>query len=167
MNQKRIAILCAQKKSIYNQIAGLDVFDIDRDAYTFTGKTPIIAHPPCQQWSRMKNFAKENTREKELAMFCLEHVQVNGGIFEHPAGSSFFKYAGITPTISVNQNWFGFPGEKRTYLYFSKCSPLSFPISFDLPLMRLDKMAYRDRSTTTLDFANWLISCIRASKILF
>lgn len=114
-----ITILCAKKDSIYKQIPGVDVWDIDRDAYFFTGSNPVITHAPCAQWSRMKAFANDNKDEKELAWFCLNKVLRNGGIFEHPAGSSFFKEAGITQNIySVDQSWWGFPARKRTYFVF-------------------------------------------------
>lgn len=159
-----ISVLCTLEKSIYNSIPGLDVYDKNRDAYTFTGNNFIIAHPPCQQWSRLKSFAKEDIKEKELAMFCLENINKNGGILEHPSGSSFFKYAGIKPTISVNQSWWGFPAQKKTYLYFKDCQPLSFPLSFELVEKTVPQLSQKMRSYTTLDFANYLVSCIQASK---
>lgn len=161
---KEISVLCTLPNSVYKQLPGVDAYDLQRDAYTFSGNNPIIAHPPCQQWSRMKNFANDNPREKELAIFCLEQIHKNGGILEHPAGSSFFKYAGIVPTISVNQAWFGFPCQKKTYLYFFDCEPLAFPLSFDCPVRTVSQLTPSHRSITTIQFATWLLDCVRSSQ---
>ena len=156
-----IAVLCVLENSVYKTLPELDVYDKLRDAYTFDLDIPIIAHPPCQQWSRLKNFAKQDRLEKELAFFCLEKIRCNGGILEHPAGSSFFKEAGIKPTISVDQSLFGFPARKRTYLYFHGFKPLSFPLSFDLVQNKVEYLSQDARSYTTLPFATWLLNCIR------
>ncbi|WP_124561457.1 hypothetical protein [Pedobacter sp. KBW01] len=155
-----IAVLCALEKSVYKTIPDLDVYDKNRDAYTFDLSIPIIAHPPCQQWSRLREFSKENKKEKELAFFCLEKIHQNGGVLEHPAGSSFFKEAGIKPTLSIDQAWFGYPARKRTYLYFYGCKPLAFPLTFDLATKKVENMGQVARSVTTLQFAEYLISCV-------
>lgn len=154
----KTTILCALEKSIYKTIPGLDVWDKNRDAYLYTGQNIIIAHPPCQQWSRLKSFAKEDKKERDLAMFCLEKVRSNGGILEHPAGSSFFAYAGIKPTISINQSWFGFPAQKNTYLYFYDCAPLQLPLSFNAIEKKVTQLSQVKRSFTTIEFATWLIN---------
>lgn len=159
---EKIVILCAAQQSVYNYMPDVEVFNQVKDAYSFSGENRIIAHPPCQQWSRLKNFARVNMKEKDLAFFCYEKVIENGGVFEHPAGSSFFKYIGVKPTLSVNQSWYGFPGQKRTYLLFSKCSPVQQRISFDLPVIRdVCRLSQPDRSVTTIQFADFLISSVR------
>jgi hypothetical protein len=161
-----ISVLCALPDSVYYQM-GLDVWDIQRDAYFFTGSNPVIVHPPCAQWSRLSAFSKPNESEKELAYFCLTKVIRNGGIFEHPAGSSFFKDVGIKPTISIDQSWFGFPARKRTYLYFKDCRPLAYPLSFNAPICpNVSGMngSNGSRSKTTLQLAQWFVDCINASR---
>lgn len=158
---EKISVLCVDRETNYKQIPGLDLWDADRDAYLFTGTNPVIVHPPCQQWSMLKAFAHDRPKEKELAWFCLEKVKRNGGILEHPAGSSFFAAAGIKPTISVDQIWWGFPARKRTYLYFVGCRPLSFPLSFDLPKTTVQNMDKKKRSRMTVAFCQWLVDCIK------
>jgi len=158
-----ISVLCALPNSVYKTIPGLDVWDAQRDAFYFTGSNPVIVHPPCQQWSRLRMFAQVNPDEKELAYHCLKYVIRNGGIFEHPASSSFFREVGITPTLSINQSWFGYPGTKKTWLYFSGCKPLSFPLNFDAVRVNdVSNLNSRDgsRSRTTQQFAQWLVDCI-------
>lgn len=156
------------KDSVYKTLPGLDCWDEQRDAYNYSGSNPVIVHPPCPQWSRMRAFSRYNEREKQLAWFCLEKVNSNGGIFEHPSGSSFFKAAGIkTSLYSVDQHWWGFPARKRTLLYFVGCRPISFPLNFDHYQVRdltlgMDK---RRRSDTILSFAMWLISCLNQAGL--
>lgn len=165
-----ITVLCAKKDSIYKTIPGIDVWDEERDAYFFTGSNPVITHAPCAQWSTLRAFANDNPDEKELAYFCLTKVMRNGGIFEHPAGSAFFKQAGVNKNIySVDQSWFGFPARKRTYLFFHKCKPLAFPIMTHYPTNvvatsrrkhKLPDMKKSERSTTVKAFAQWMIDSI-------
>jgi hypothetical protein len=124
----------------------------------------------------MKAFANDNPDEKELAYFCLTKVIRNGGIFEHPAGSTFFREAGITKNIySVDQSWWGFPARKKTYLFFHNCKPLSMPVLTNIVThvvgyhkasrKELPEMSKSHRSTTVLGFAQWLINSIYESKI--
>jgi hypothetical protein len=159
-----ISVLCALPNSVYKNIPGLDVWDVQRDAYYFTGSNPVIVHPPCAQWSRMRAFSKPNESEKELAYFCLTKVIRNGGIFEHPMGSSFFKEVGLRPTLCLDQFVFGFPARKRTWLYFHGCKPLAQPLRFDAiesEVTRNLNSKNGSRSKTTMHFATWLIDCIR------
>lgn len=157
-----ISVLCVgDHRSNYRLIPGLDLWDAERDAYNFTGSNPVITHPPCQQWSQLKGFAHDKPREKELAWFCLETVNRNGGILEHPRGSSFFREAGIRPTISVDQIWWGFPARKSTYLYFVGFKPQAFPLSFDCATKSVQNMSSTgERSRQPLAFCQWLIKCV-------
>lgn len=165
-NQLQVAILCAAKKSNYFHIPDLDIYDESRDAFTYTGGVPVIAHPPCAQWSRMKAFANYNKRHLELAAFCIDAVRSNGGILEHPAGSSIFRHFGLSTAhiISVSQSWWGFPAQKRTYLYFHECKPcVPHPLSFDCITGNVSKMNASKRSLMPLSFCQWLCDCVRAS----
>jgi len=123
-----IAVLFARKTSIYKTYPGLDVYDADRDALNFTGSAPVIAHPPCRAWGRLRAFAKPRIGEKELALFAVDRVIENGGVLEHPTASSLFDYAGLPRpgernekgfTIQVNQHWFGHRAEKSTWLFIN------------------------------------------------
>jgi hypothetical protein len=157
-----ITILCASSKSVYKTIPHLDVWDSQRNAYYFYGSNPVITHAPCAQWSRLREFARKNEYEKDLAFHCLKYVIRNGGIFEHPSGSSFFREVGITKGIySVDQSWWGFPTRKRTYLFFSRCKPLPYPILKPYPEKKITELHGDARSVTVLDFANWMIQSIK------
>lgn len=43
-----VAVLFARQDSHYKSIAGVDVWDIDRDARKWPGGMPVVAHPPCR-----------------------------------------------------------------------------------------------------------------------
>jgi len=160
-----ISVLCVADKSNYDLIPGLDLWKQARDTYNFTGSNPVITHAPCAQWSKLKAFAKVNKYEKDLAFFCLEKVQKNGGIFEHPAGSSFWQIAGIrNRVISINQHWFGLPIQKRTYLYFSQCGPLQLPLSFNAIERNFSNLSPAQRSATPPLLIDWFIACIRSKN---
>ena len=156
-----ISVLCTMPGSNYYRIPNLDCWDVKRNAFNFTGSNPVITHAPCPQWSRMKAFAKYNQRDRLLAYFCWDVVNTNGGIFEHPAGSSFFNHVGAdwNKIISIDQMWFGFPARKRTYLYFNKCIPLQYPISFDCPVKLVEYMSSSMRSRQPLSLCKWLVDC--------
>ena len=79
-----VAVLFARPDSIYKTFPAIDVFDELRDARTFRGGCPVVAHPPCRAWSRMKAFAKPKPWEKDLARWAVQVVRENGGVLEHP-----------------------------------------------------------------------------------
>lgn len=157
-----VSVLCASANSNWNLCDGVDVWNKERNAWNFTGRNMCLTFAPCQQWSRLRKFANENLNEKLLAYWCWDIVNSNGGIFEHPMGSYFWKHVGADrkKMISVDQCWFGFPCKKNTYLYFHQCKPNSFPI-LKLPTVRdITNINTRSRSITTVEFNNWLLSSI-------
>lgn len=157
-----VNILCTSPGSNYNKITGVQTWDKKRNAYNFTGRTPVIAHPPCQQWSKLRRFAKEDEAERNLAPYCLDVVNRNGGILEHPEGSLLWKIGDFTlgKIISVNQSWFGFYTKKPTLLYFVKCSPISHPITFDCPTRTFYNLSTKQRNETVPRMAQWLINSL-------
>lgn len=161
-SERQISVLCVASASNYYQLPNLDLWPEERDAYKFTGNNPVITHAPCQQWSRMHAFARSDQRSKELAFFCFSQVKENGGIFEHPAGSHFFKTVGASfkQIVSIDQHWWGFPTRKRTYLFFQNCSPAAHPLNFDHPVTTLEKVNPRLRSIMPLSFCKWLVDSV-------
>lgn len=134
MNQ--VAVLFARSTSIYKKYPGLDVYDIDRDALSFFGTEPVIAHPPCRAWGRLRGLARPRFGEKDLALFAVDRVIENGGVLEHPTASSLFKYVGLPRpgksnnkgfTIQVHQHWFGHRAEKSTWLFINGIEPNLIP----------------------------------------
>ncbi len=101
-------------------------YDEKKDARTYAGPWPVVAHPPCGPWSSLRSLSQETT--KDCAPAALEAVRHWGGVLEHPCGSAFFKYAGLPrpgrlpdafggSTFEVDQCDWGHPARKRTWLY--------------------------------------------------
>ncbi len=173
-----VAILCADEKTNYSKISNLEIYDRERDAYSFRGGMPVVCHPPCAQWSNLKHFAHKNQYEKDLAPFCWSALLENGGIFEHPICSTFIKNMQPLPKeckmISVDLHWFGYRARKRTALIFHRCKPLALPLNFNAVTHMVGKgsqaykkksplkgLWHRDAHETPPSMVEWLINSIR------
>lgn len=167
----RIPVLFTQVNSNYNLFPVFDTYDINRDAFTFSGRLPGVYHPPCRLFSRLRPFSNAPLSEKKCAFFSLSRVRQFGGILEHPRSSTLWQtgnfnlsgqiddYGGFLR--SVNLSWFGFPCEKKTMLYFCGLLPYQlppFPLSLDAPqysigntkLKRLQELPQKQRASTPL-----------------
>lgn len=132
-----IAVLFARQDSVYKTIPGCDVFDIERDARNYAGGMPVVAHPPCRAWGRLRMAAKPRDGEKDLAYFAVETIRRVGGVLEHPASSSLWAAAGLPKpgyrdawggfTLPICQHWFGHRARKDTWLYVCGIEPGQVP----------------------------------------
>ena len=104
---RTISALCVAPRSNYKQLEDLECYDAKRDARTFPGDTPIVAHPPCRSWSRFtKQQSKPPPGEKELAPLCVEFLRRCGGIREHPAHSHLWDHCNLpAPGQSTKDFW--------------------------------------------------------------
>lgn len=137
-----VAVLFARADSNYKALPGVDVWDAVRDARRWPGGCPVVAHPPCRAWGRLRHFAKPRPDEKALAMFAVEQVRRFGGVLEHPEGSTLWGAAGLPApgqrdefggwTLPIAQHWFGHRAEKMTLLYIVGCEPTQLP---DMPVV--------------------------------
>jgi hypothetical protein len=177
-----IAVLFARRDSVYKSFSMCDVFDFDRDARTWPGGSPVIAHPPCRAWGRLRHFAKPKVGERQLALFAVVAVQKFGGVLEHPEWSSLWGTAGLPLpgrgrdakggwTLPVSQKWWGHRAEKKTWLYIVGCEPAAVP-PFPLSLADADFVissrkrgeearpcvTKAERERTPPEFARWLVS---------
>lgn len=179
-----VAVLFARTDSIYKTLPGADVFDMERDALTYSGGLPVIAHPPCRMWGRLRTFAKPLPGEADLAYFAVSTVRQWGGVLEHPAGSLLWNAAGLPKpgssdefggwTLPVVQFWWGHRANKPTWLYLVGISPRDIP---DIPLAlgnapcvvegnsksvkRRPAITKREREATPPDLAVWLMDLAR------
>lgn len=143
---KSIPVLFVDENSLYKNYSIFDAYDHSRDALTFYDRCPIICHPPCRLFSRLRSFSNASPSEKKLAFFALDRIRMFGGILEHPRSSTLWtsgnfnldgsvdQYGGFLR--SVNLSWFGYPAQKKTMLYFVGISPVqlpSFPLSLSAP----------------------------------
>lgn len=154
MTTADVAVLFARADSIYKTLPGTDVWDADRDARNWLGGAPVVAHPPCRAWGRLRAFAKPRHDEKDLARWAVAQVREWGGVLEHPESSTLWADQGLPRgqerdefggwTMPIHQWWFGHRAQKRTWLYIVGIEPWDLP-GFPLRLgqsdcrIRLDK----------------------------
>jgi hypothetical protein len=87
-----VAVLFARSVSVYKTLPGVDVWDEARDARWWPGGGPVVAHPPCRLWAKLRQFAKarDPVMERQLAIDAVRRVQRYGGVLEHPAESTLW-----------------------------------------------------------------------------
>lgn len=106
-------------------------YDEARDARTYAGPLPVVAHPPCGPWSSLRHLSKR-PEDKALGIVAFEQVRRWGGVLEQPKGSRLFLEHGQQPeppdecwsswdghgfSIEVEQVAWGHVARKRTWLY--------------------------------------------------
>lgn len=121
-----VAALFVRKDTVYREL-GAECFDIERDARTFDLAGPVVAHPPCRAWGKLKGLARPRPDERDLAWWAVHVVRLCGGVLEHPIHSSLWRELGCgTPglrdgfggvLLHVDQSWYGHPCSKPTGLY--------------------------------------------------
>ena len=152
-----------------------------RDARTYPGPWPVVAHPPCQRWSRWlwhcaNAFHGTGVLGDDGGCFksALAAVRRFGGVLEHPALTYAFAHHGLNEpapgpywtsagfcggwVAQVDQGWFGHPAAKPTWLYASAgCELPKLP---DKPFRSprdFSSLSTRQRIATPLPFAGMLI----------
>jgi len=184
---KTIAVLFARADSHYKSLPDTDVWDIVRDARKWPGGSPVVAHPPCRAWGRLRKFSNPRKGERLLATWSVRQVRKFGGVLEHPVGSLLWKKAGLPDpgkrdkfggwTLPIHQHWWGHRAEKATLLYIVGCNPEDIPA---LPY-RLDEPTHvvqsrkrdgskphitkAEREHTPPELAAWLCELARRCKI--
>jgi hypothetical protein len=133
-----VAALYVDPKGVYADLPDVEVWDEARDARTYAGPWPVVAHPPCARWSRLAAFTEARfgyKRGEDGGCFAaaLAAVQTYGGILEHPAHTDAWDafdlpkpttWSGWTTsllvpgaTAYVEQGRYGLPVKKATWLY--------------------------------------------------
>lgn len=134
-----IAALYVEMGGTYFEMLGVDPWDEERDARSYLGPYPVVAHPPCQRWGRYWHGAPNKPNQYRLGedggcfAAALTAVRNYGGVLEHPAHSKAWDYFGLTrPTMregwvkadefggwtcQVEQGHYGHMSRKATWLY--------------------------------------------------
>jgi hypothetical protein len=135
-----IAALYVDPKGCYAGLEGVELWDEQRDARTYAGPWPVVAHPPCQRWGRYWNGGASAKVLRVLGddggcfAAALEAVRKWGGVLEHPEASHAWRRFGLmTPpwgggwvsagmfdrgwTCCVEQGHYGHRARKATWLY--------------------------------------------------
>lgn len=176
---REVAVLCCSAKSVYHRMSGVEAYDMARDARTFAGGMPVVAHPPCRSWSAYcAHQAKPLPGEKDLGPICVEWLRKCGGVLEHPAHSRLWDACGLPKpgqrhgdvwAAEVLQAWWGDSRTKKTWLCFFGVDPraVSFPIRPHDPRgdrRRWQVMSKSQRSATPEAMAEWLVATARMAK---
>lgn len=171
-----VAVLFARSDSHYRAFPHADVYDIERDARTWQGGAPVVAHPPCRGWGRLRTFAKPRADELELARFAVAQVRRFGGVLEHPEasalwadqnlprpGEGFDEFGGWT--LPIVQQWWGHRARKATWLYVVGCAPRNVPLmplvlgrpEFVIGSRNAREVSKAEREHTPPQLAAWLL----------
>lgn len=134
-----IAALYVEPNGVYANLAGVDAWDEARDARTYAGPWPVVAHPPCERWGRFWHGSPRKPHQFKLGDdngcfdFALASVRRWGGVLEHPADSKAWAAFGLHApprsggwvvadwfggaTCYVEQGFYGHAARKATWLY--------------------------------------------------
>ena len=137
-----VAVLFARADSHYKTLPDVEVYDMERDARTYDGPWPVVAHPPCRAWGRLRQFANPRPDERNLGRLAVALVREFGGVIEHPAESTLWQAQNLPEpgrgrdqfggwSLGIQQHDFGHRAEKATWLYIVGCAPDEIP---ELPL---------------------------------
>ena len=139
MGQARIAALYVETDGIYYGLPDVDPWDEARDARTYAGPWPVVAHPPCARWGRYWH-GGPSVRERKVKgddggcfAAALAAVRAYGGVLEHPEASHAWRAFGLNAppryggwvnadfqggwTCCVEQGHYGHRARKATWLY--------------------------------------------------
>jgi hypothetical protein len=117
---------------------GVEIWSESRDARTYPGPFPVVAHPPCTRWCMLAGLVEArygHKRGEDGGCFAsaLASVRTWGGVLEHPAWSRAWPAYGLQPpskhggwtgqdehggwTCSIEQGAYGHAARKATWLY--------------------------------------------------
>ncbi len=175
-----VAVLFARADSHYKTLNGVDVWDIERDARTWPGGTPLVAHPPCRAWGRLRHLARPRPDERALALLAVDQVRRFGGALEHPRCSTLWPTCGMPQpgqgrdhhggwTLGISQHWWGHRAEKLTLLYIVGCAPADVPtmpmvLGAASHVIAMDKSARVGRGRLTKGMQGWRPEVTKAER---
>jgi hypothetical protein len=104
-----VAALYVDPNGAYANLTGVEVWDEARDARTYDGPWPVVAHPPCARWCALAPLnAAINAMPIGDDAGCfeaaLQAVHTHGGVIEHPANSFAWKRFGL-PLPQTKGGW--------------------------------------------------------------
>jgi hypothetical protein len=159
-------------------------YDEKRDARTYAGPWPVVAHPPCERWGDQFHgcFPADHPKRRHLGddgetfVAALLSVRTYGGVIEHPAHSKAWNNFGLPKpshrgwtfpdrfggrSASIEQGHWGHKARKPTWLYAVGAPVVTLPLGPSEANVRLDKACSHEaryRSMSPVAFAEWLVS---------
>jgi hypothetical protein len=178
-----VAALYIDPRGPYPKMADVECWDESRDARLYAGPWPVVAHPPCGPWSRLRFFCKHQPRD--CALVAVAQVRRWGGVLEHPQSSLLWRECRIPVpgglpdehggwSVEVDQCSWGHRARKTTWLYVVGVAPSSVRIlrggkpthcvnsrKKDTPLLELSA---EGRRRTPHAFAEFLVGIARRAR---
>jgi hypothetical protein len=125
---RTVAALYIDPRGPYPKMPGVECWDEARDARTYAGPHPVVAHPPCGPWGRLRHLYRGGEGDATCGPIAVGQVRMYGGALEHPRYSQLWKYAGLPlpedppdafggRTYEVEQVAWGHVARKKTWLY--------------------------------------------------
>jgi hypothetical protein len=139
---RTVAALFVDPLGPYPRLPGVECWDETRDATTYPGPHPVVAHPPCARWCRLAKFV-EVTHGRRVGddggvfAAALSIVRRWGGVLEHPAWSLAWSAFGLIDppafgwartiegewVCEVAQSAYGHDAKKPTWLLLCRADP--------------------------------------------
>ena len=189
----RVAALYVEPRGPYADRPDVDPWSLERDAKNYRGPWPVVAHPPCGPWGRLRRFSTK--QDPTLGPLAVRQVQQYGGVLEHPSSSKLWEFMDLplpgelpgvrqTPgfTVQVDQvNW-GHPARKRTWVYIVGVKPEEVDVAPPFPNRKpervigsstrgrretAERLTYASKRTALLSppaFSDWLIDIASRAK---
>lgn len=196
LDSVHIAALFVDPRGYYPELLGADhCWDAERDAMTYSGPWPVVAHPPCQLWVNLaavnfKRYGGEHNRpgnDGGKFAFALAAVRRCGGVLEHPAGTKAWEeYDLARPpergwghvgdgewVCEVWQSAYGHKARKRTWLFWKgRGHPTDGRLDRPAGTHQVGwfdrikpTLSKREASASPRAFAEWLIELAQVSGI--
>jgi hypothetical protein len=189
-----VAALFVLENGPYANLPGVDVWGPSRDARTYAGPWPVVAHPPCSRWCQLahinqKRYGHQVGDDGGCFASALESVRTFGGVLEHPAFTYAWPAFGLPkPTVSgwqrdafggwvaqVSQGAYGHRARKLTWLYYVGQAPPSLRWNVPEPTAQvsfcknhgdspLPRLSKREASATPPSFRDLLLDMARTAQ---
>jgi hypothetical protein len=184
-----VAALYVHTKGAYFGLDKVDPWDEKRDARLYDGPYPVVAHPPCQSWSRLAALrasmsAGRRPQGEDGGTFsaALSSVRKWGGVLEHPAYSAAWSAHGLfwPPndggwvvadwsggwTCQIEQGRYGHKIAKPTWLYAhgTELPSLRWGFSYRSRSEGLRMLSKRQRISTPAEFRDLLLEVARTAR---
>lgn len=182
--QLTVACLYVDPRGPYPTLPGTDCWDESRDARLYDGPHPVVAHPPCGNWTPSAALRAYYSRDDaDCAVRAVEQVRRWGGVLEHPAHSRLWPAMQLALpcglpdahgfAIAINPVDWGHVAVKPTWLYVVGTSWRDLP---PMPAPRQPThvvsggkwtggrkvCSAQQRRRTPRPFAEWLLSIARS-----
>lgn len=103
---RQVAVLFCRADSIYKTMPGCDVWDAERDALKWPGGCPVVAHPPCGPWGRLRQFCNADEGTTNLAPWAIGQIRQQGGGIGAPSGFAPLQaHSLLSERISRSLGW--------------------------------------------------------------